>query len=155
MKIGLGFDTHPFDEQSNKPLILGGVIFEGEPRLKGHSDADVVAHSCSDALLGAAGLGDMGELFPDTDPKFKNADSMQMLKEVVEKVRAAGFEIANIDCVIIADKPKIAPQKQQLKENLSKTIEAPVNIGGKRTEGMLTTAEGITCFSVALLTESN
>ena len=85
MRIGLGFDQHPFEKKGNKPLILGGILFEGEPGLVGHSDGDALAHACADALLGAAALGDIGEHFPDTDPKFKDADSMQLLKEVVEK----------------------------------------------------------------------
>lgn len=151
MRIGLGFDAHPFETEESKPLILGGVLFDNEAGLKGHSDADVIAHSCSDALLGAANLGDIGQHFPDTDPKWKGANSMEMLKEVTEKVKEAGFEVANLDCVVVCDHPKISTQKENIQKNLSNLIGAPVSVGGKRTEGMNGSTEGITCLTVALL----
>jgi 2-C-methyl-D-erythritol 2,4-cyclodiphosphate synthase len=90
IRVGLGFDVHPFSEDPARALTLGGVVFEGAPGLKGHSDADVVAHACADALLGAAGLGDIGEHFPDTDPRWSGADSLMLLTEVSTRVRAEG-----------------------------------------------------------------
>lgn len=150
MRIGLGFDSHPFENKGDKPLILGGILFENETGLKGHSDADVISHACCDALLGAANLGDIGEHFPDTDPKYKDADSIEMLKEVVEKIKQSGFEVLNLDCVVICDQPKISPKKEAIQKNLSDVISAPISIGGKRTEGM-SDSNGITCMAVALL----
>ncbi len=164
MKIGLGFDCHPFDETDGRKLILvdetdgrklilGGVIFEGETGLVGHSDGDVVAHACADSLLGASGLGDLGQHFPD-DKKLESQDSIQMLKEVVRKVRRAGFLVENIDCVVVTDHPKISDKRDQMQKNLSACVRAPVSVGGKRTEGMNVGKEGITCFAVALLNET-
>src|SRR4051794_12142316 len=99
MRVGLGIDVHPFaPEELARPLVLGGVVFESERGLHGHSDADVVAHACCDALLGAAGLEDIGHHFPDTDARWRGADSVAMLEEVAAMVRRAGWEPVNIDC---------------------------------------------------------
>ena len=163
MKIGLGFDVHPFEEadagdknQNARKLILGGMEFPDMPPLKGHSDADVLAHACTDAILGAAGLGDMGDHFPDTDPALSGANSIQMLSEAAKKVRAAGFEISNLDCIVITEQPKIAAHRNDIQKNLSYAVGAQVTIGGKRPEGLgsLGRQEGIACMAVALLQNS-
>ena len=107
MRIGFGYDSHRFEE--GRRLVLGGVEFPGETGLKGHSDADVLIHAIVDALLGAAALGDIGSHFPDTDPKWKDADSAQLLAEVVREVRGAGWTIANVDATVICERPKLAP----------------------------------------------
>jgi len=134
-RVGHAFDIHPFSDDPTRQLVLGGVVFENEQGLQGHSDADVIAHACTDAILSPAGLGDIGQMFPDTDPAFAGADSMAMLAEAVRRVRATGASIANIDVTIVAERPKLAPIK------------------GKRAEGLgaLGRAEGIACWAVALL----
>ncbi len=161
MRVGFGFDVHPFlsdeteDEDWKKPLILGGIIFEGEHGLKGHSDADVVSHACADALLSAAGLEDIGQLFPDTDPQYKDADSLKLLQQAAKMVRDEGFKISNISCVVIANRPKIAPQKEAIEKNLSEIVDAPVTVSGKRNEGAgpggHENDKTITCMATALL----
>jgi len=153
LRIGHGFDVHPFaDAASGRLMVLGGVEFEGEPGLAGHSDADAVAHACTDALLGAAGLGDIGQLFPDTDPSLKDADSMELLAEAVSRIGAVGFQILNVDCTVVAERPRIAPHRTEMGRRLSQTVGAPVTVKGKRAEGLgaLGRTEGIACFAVAL-----
>ncbi len=152
MRIGQGFDVHRFADDQ-RPLVLAGVTFAGERGLLGHSDADAVAHAVSDALLGAAGLGDIGGLFPDTDPKWKGANSMLLLREVVELVRDAGWSVANVDVNIICERPKIAPQRENMQANLSAAVGAPVSVKGRRAEGLgsIGRVEGIACMAVALL----
>lgn len=153
MRIGQGFDIHRF-ATDDRPLVLAGVRFVGERGLLGHSDADAVAHAVSDALLGAAGLGDLGEHFPDNDPRWKNADSMQILTEVVAKVRAAGWRIANVDVNVVCERPKIAPHRDAMRANLESVLGAPVSVKGRRAEqlGSIGRGEGIMCLAVALLT---
>src|SRR2546423_9236438 len=102
-RVGLGFDVHPLSEDPEKSLVLGGVVFAGERGLKGHSDADVIAHAAADALLGAAGLGDLGEHFPDTDERWRNADSLELLSSAAVMVTEAGWAIANVDCAVVLD----------------------------------------------------
>jgi len=121
--------------------------------LHGHSDADAVAHAVSDALLGAAGLGDIGQHFPDTDPQWKGADSMMILREVVSKVHAAGWMVANVDVNVICERPKIAPHRTQMEQNLVDAVGAPVSVKGRRAEGLgsIGRVEGIACMAVALL----
>ena len=125
MRVGLGFDVHPFDATGNRPLVLGGVVIEGETGLAGHSDADVVAHAVIDALLGAAGLGDIGEHFPDDDPQWHDADSVELLAAAAAKVRAAGFEPANVDCTVVLEAPRLAPHRAAMVDRLS-TADATV-----------------------------
>jgi 2-C-methyl-D-erythritol 2,4-cyclodiphosphate synthase len=151
--VGQGFDVHPFSEDPDRPLVLGGVPFPGERGLAGHSDADVVAHAVTDALLGAAGLGDIGQHFPDTDPAFANADSIELLRRAVADVRASGWEPGNVDCTVVLEAPRLAPRRAELEARLSDAVGAPVTVKGKRAEGLgaLGRAEGIACLAVALV----
>jgi 2-C-methyl-D-erythritol 2,4-cyclodiphosphate synthase len=155
-RIGFGFDTHRFTDDAGRRLILGGVHIEDAQGLQGHSDADVIAHAVTDAILGAAGLGDMGEHFPDTEPKWKDADSLAMLREGVERARVAGFVVNNVDCTIVTEKPKIAPHRVAMQQNLSDAIGAPVSVKASRAEGLgaLGRVEGAACWAVALLEET-
>lgn len=152
MRVGQGFDIHRFADD-DRPLVLAGVHIVGEPGLLGHSDADAIAHAVSDALLGAAGLGDIGEHFPDSDPQWKGADSMQILRQVVGKVRAAGWRVENVDVNVICERPKIAPHRAAMQANLAAAVGAPVSVKGRRAEGLgsIGRVEGIACMAVALL----
>ena len=152
MRVGQGFDIHRFADD-DRPLVLAGVHIAGEPGLHGHSDADAIAHAVSDALLGAAGLGDIGEHFPDSDPQWKGADSMQILRQVAGKVRAAGWRVENVDVNVICERPKIAPHRAAMQANLVAAVGAPVSVKGRRAEGLgsIGRVEGIACMAVALL----
>ena len=152
-RIGHAFDVHPFSDDPDRVLVLGGVTFDGAPGLAGHSDADVIAHACTDAILSPAGLGDIGQLFPDTDPTLAGADSIVLLTEAVRQVRETGARVANIDVTIVAEQPKIAPRKPEIEALLTDVVGAPVTIKGKRAEGLgaLGRAEGIAAWAVALL----
>ena len=156
MRIGHGYDVHRL--VSGRKLILGGVEVEYHLGLDGHSDADVLLHAVSDALLGAAGLGDIGRHFPDTDPKYKGADSLKLLEEVAKKVTAAGYRVSNIDVTMIAQKPKLMPHIPKMVEN----IAGAVGIGADRVNVKATTEEklgftgeglGMACHAVCLLEE--
>ena len=152
-RVGLGFDSHSFSKEEKKPLKLGGVVIDSEHGLKGHSDADVLLHAITDAILGAIGAPDIGQLFPPSDPKWKNADSKVFLLEALKLMREAGFRIGNLDCVIICDKPKISPYKNRIIENLSKLLKvkpSQINIKGKTTEGFCS-LEGISVLCNVLL----
>ena len=151
-RVGMGFDVHPIGDDADRPLVLGGVRFDG-PGLVGHSDADVIAHACADALLGAAGLGDIGSHFPDTDQRFAGADSVELLRAVGDEVRAAGWVVANVDCSVVCDHPKIGPHRDDMQRRLSGAAGGPVTVKGKRPEGLgfLGRHEGIACWAVALL----
>jgi 2-C-methyl-D-erythritol 2,4-cyclodiphosphate synthase len=151
-RVGMGFDVHPLGDDPDRPMVLGGVMFPG-PGLVGHSDADVIAHACADALLGAAGLGDIGSHFPDTDPALAGADSIELLRAVGEEIRAAGWHVANIDCSVVCDEPKIAPSREQMQQRLSDAAGGPVTVKGKRPEGLgaLGRHEGIACWAVAMV----
>lgn len=153
VRVGQGFDIHRFTDDPQRVLVLGGVRFSGVPGLVGHSDADVIAHAVTDALLGAAGLGDIGEHFPDTDPRWKNADSLELLADAVSKVRGQGWMIGNIDCSVVCEIPKLAPHRMAMQDNLSRAAGAPVTVKGRRAEGLgaLGRQEGIACWSVAVL----
>lgn len=151
VRVGQGFDVHPWSDDPTKPLVLGGVTVADHPGLRGHSDADVVAHACTDAVLGAAGLGDIGQLFPDTDPGLAGADSLRLLTEAVDLVNRSGWRVANIDCTVVLDRPKIAPIRAEMEQNLGQVVGAPVTIKGKRTEGLASLGEGAHCWAVALL----
>ena len=153
MRIGYGYDVHAFSEDPERPLLLGGVLFPGERGLRGHSDADVIAHACCDAILGAAGLGDMGACFPDDEPTWEGADSIEMLRIVVRKVIDAGWVIQNLDCTVVAERPRIAPRRLEVQARLSETVGAPVSVKGKTAEGLgaLGRGEGIACWAAALL----
>jgi 2-C-methyl-D-erythritol 4-phosphate cytidylyltransferase/2-C-methyl-D-erythritol 2,4-cyclodiphosphate synthase len=152
VRVGMGFDVHPF-AADDRPLVLGGVRIEGERGLAGHSDADAVAHAVADALLGAAGLGDIGEHFPDTDPRWAGADSMVLLAEVVRLVADAGWRAVNVDCVVVLEAPRLAPVRDRMQERLGGVVGAPVAVKPRRPEGLgaLGRREGVACWAVALL----
>jgi 2-C-methyl-D-erythritol 2,4-cyclodiphosphate synthase len=152
-RVGQGFDVHPLSDDPGRPLVLGGVAFPGARGLRGHSDADVIAHAVTDALLGAAGLGDIGEHFPDSDAAFAGADSIDLLCRAVADVRAAGWSPQNVDCTVVLEQPRLAPRRQAIHERLTAAVGAPVTVKGKRAEGLgaLGRSEGIACFAVALV----
>ena len=154
VRVGQGFDVHPFSDDPARALVLGGVAFEGERGLAGHSDADVIAHAVIDALLGAAGLGDIGEHFPDTDPSLAGADSLGLLRRAVADLRAAGWVPGNVDCTVVLEAPRLAPRRAEVERALSDAVGAPVTVKGKRAEGLgaLGRGEGIACFAVAVVT---
>lgn len=154
LRIGHGYDVHALVE--GRKLILGGVEIPHELGLLGHSDADVLAHAVSDALLGAIRGGDIGKLFPDTDPAYEGADSLKLLAAVADKVRAEGYEILDVDSVIAAQRPKISPHRDRMRENLARAMGVPVdNVGVKATTterlGFEGREEGISATAVALL----
>lgn len=153
VRVGQGFDVHAFSDDPSRPLVLGGVAFPGERGLVGHSDADAVAHACADALLGAAGLGDIGQHFPDTDPAWAGADSVVLLAEVAARVRAAGWEPGNVDCAVVCERPKLAPRRDEMQRRLTDAVGAPVTLKGNRAEGLgaIGRVEGIACFAVAVV----
>ena len=134
--------------------MLGGVHFPGECGLTGHSDADVVAHACCDALLGAAGLGDMGTHFPENEKVWQGADSLELLKEVTRKVTKAGWEVQSLDCTVATERPRIAPRRLEMQARLGEATGAPVSVKATTTDGLgdLGKGEGIACWAVTLLT---
>jgi 2-C-methyl-D-erythritol 2,4-cyclodiphosphate synthase len=157
MRIGQGFDVHALVE--GRKLVIGGVEIPYEKGLEGHSDADVLIHAVCDALLGAAGLGDIGRHFPDTDPAYKGADSRVLLRAVAQKIAAAGFVVANVDSTIIAQAPRMAPHIARMVANLSADLgiaSAAVNVKATTTEhlGFTGRGEGIAAQAIALLNSS-
>ena len=153
-RIGIGFDAHRFSE--NRKLMLGGVHIEFEPGLEGHSDADVLLHALADALLGAAGLGDLGEHFPDSDPAWKDVESKVFVRNILEELTSLRWSIVNVDVTIIAQAPKIAPHRSSIRESVSTILEVPedaVNIKATTTDhmGFLGRGEGIAAQAVVLL----
>lgn len=153
-RIGQGFDVHPWSDDPERRLVLGGVRFDDGPGLVGHSDSDVAAHACTDALLGAAGLGDIGSAFPDSDPQFAGADSVELLRQAATMVHDAGWGVANVDCTLILDSPRLAPHRDEMQANLSSAVGAPVSVKGKRTEGVAGLRGGVQGHAVALLWRS-
>jgi len=153
VRVGQGFDVHAFSDDPDRRLVLGGVEFVGERGLVGHSDADVLAHACADALLGAAGLGDIGTHFPDTDPRWAGADSIGLLIEAARLVRGAGWQPGNVDLAVVCERPRLAPRRAEMERRLSDAIGAPVTVKGNRAEGLgaLGRAEGIACWAVAVV----
>ena len=156
MRIGHGYDVHKLVE--GRDLILGGVKIDYEKGLLGHSDADVLLHAVSDALLGAAGLGDIGKHFPDTDPKYKGADSLVLLQVVAQRVKEAGYRVSNIDVTMIAQRPKLRPHIEQMEANIAAAVGVDVSrINVKATTeeklGFTGTEEGMSCHAVCLLEE--
>lgn len=154
MRIGHGYDVHKLVE--GRDLILGGVKIDYEKGLLGHSDADVLLHAVSDALLGAAGLGDIGRHFPDTDPKYKGADSLMLLREVYRKISEKGFRVGNIDVTMIAQKPKLKDFIPQMQENIAAAVGVTpdrVNVKATTEEklGFTGSGEGMACHAVCLL----
>jgi 2-C-methyl-D-erythritol 2,4-cyclodiphosphate synthase len=134
---GIGYDSHRL--VSGRRLVLGGVEIEHEEGLAGHSDADVLAHAVTDALLGGAGLGDIGEHFPDTDERWRDADSMALLETVVALIAEAGLGIVNVDCTLVIEQPKLAPQRAAIRDSLARAL----GVAPERVNVKLTTGEGI------------
>ncbi len=156
MRIGHGYDVHRLTPE--RKLILGGVDIPWQLGLLGHSDADVLTHAVMDALLGAAGLGDIGGAFPDTDPAYAGASSLLLLERVMEKLGAAGFQVGNVDATILAQRPKLAPYLPQMRDNLAGVMAVPpgrVNVKATTEEGLGFTGagEGMAAHAVALLLE--
>ncbi|MFO0880651.1 MAG: 2-C-methyl-D-erythritol 2,4-cyclodiphosphate synthase [Gemmataceae bacterium] len=154
MRVGIGHDTHRLEP--GRPLILGGIRVEHPRGLAGHSDADVVMHALTDALLGAAGMGDIGDQYPDTDPRWRNADSRLFLRETLERLRQAGWQPANTDVIIFAQEPKLGPIKSSIRAALAVLLGLPldaVNVKAKTGErvGHIGRAEAIACQVVVLI----
>jgi 2-C-methyl-D-erythritol 2,4-cyclodiphosphate synthase len=154
IRVGFGYDVHRLVE--GRTLRLGGVVIPYERGLAGHSDADVLLHAITDALLGAAGLGDIGTHFPPTDPAFKNADSRVLLQLAAGRVRAAGWQVGNIDSTLVAERPRLAPHIPAIRASIAAVLElaeAQVSVKAKTTEGLgfTGTGEGMAAYAVALL----
>ena len=155
-RVGIGIDVHRFGDDPGRPLVLGGVVFPGEAGLEGHSDADVVAHAVCDALFGAAGLGDIGLHFPDSDESWRGADSLGLLAEAAERVRRAGYRLVNADWSVVTERPRLASMRDEMMVKLSAAAGGPVHVKATRPEslGALGRVEGIACFAVATIEES-
>lgn len=161
MRVGVGWDSHRLVE--GRPLIVGGVEIPFDKGLLGHSDGDVLLHAIGDALCGAAGLPDIGRLFPDTDAQWKNSDSRQLLRGIAEQVRKAGWELANIDVVLVAERPKISPHIEAMRVQIANSLEplqadiSQINVRGKTAEQMDAAGEGIgmVAHAVCLLTAAS
>ena len=149
-RVGLGYDVHPVG--GDRPLVLGGVRLDG-PGLVGHSDADVVAHAVADALLGAAGLPDLGTLFPATDERYRDADSVELLRDVVARVTGVGWEVGNVDVVVAAERPRLAPHLHSMATRLSNAVGTDVGVKAKGGEGVgaVGRGEAVAAWAVALL----
>jgi len=157
MRVGQGYDVHPFDD--GKSLVLGGVAFEGEPGLAGHSDGDALTHAIIDALLGAAALGDIGSHFPSSDEKLKGADSIELLKRVCRLLAAKGCRIANVDTIVVAEKPRMAPRVGEMQARLAFAMGlelTQVSVKATTTDGLgaIGRGEGIAAQAVALVEEA-
>jgi 2-C-methyl-D-erythritol 2,4-cyclodiphosphate synthase len=156
VRVGVGYDSHRFDD--SRSLVLGGVSIPGSPGLLGHSDGDAVAHAVIDALLGASGLGTIGDRFPDTDPEWKNADSLELLERTIRWVEERNYQVVNVDVTVVAERPRIAPHAEAMSRVLSRYLHiAPdaVSIKGKSNEGMgwIGRSEGLAVTAVALLNQ--
>ncbi|SDZ62325.1 2-C-methyl-D-erythritol 2,4-cyclodiphosphate synthase [Evansella caseinilytica] len=156
IRIGQGFDVHQLVK--GRPLIIGGVVLEHDKGLLGHSDADVLLHTIADACLGAIGEGDIGKHFPDTDPEYKDADSAELLMHVWTLVKHAGYQLGNLDCTIMAQRPKMAPYIPEMRRKISALLEAEesrINVKATTTEklGFTGREEGIAAMAVVLLTK--
>jgi 2-C-methyl-D-erythritol 2,4-cyclodiphosphate synthase len=156
IRVGTGFDVHAFDE--GRPLILGGVLVPDAPGLSGHSDADVLSHAVTDAVLGAAGLGDLGSLYPATD-EWKDASSLSILADAVRRARDAGWIVTNVDCTVLAEKPRLGAFKDEMALNLARTLDVAPNAASVKattTDGLGFTGrgEGIAAQAVILLANS-
>jgi len=154
MKIGHGFDTHAFQEGGR--LVLGGVVIPHTKSLAAHSDGDVILHALCDALLGAAGLGDLGKHFPDSDPAFENIDSRVLLRQTFEQVRTVGYVVGNVDLTVVAQEPRLAPYVEEMRSNIAADLAVPpaaANVKATTAEGLGFTGrgEGIAAFAVVLL----
>jgi 2-C-methyl-D-erythritol 2,4-cyclodiphosphate synthase len=151
-RVGIGVDAHALER--DVPLVLGGVRFESDRGLAGHSDGDVLAHALIDAVLGAAGLGDIGSLFPSGEPRYRGADSLDLLREAYRQVEEAGWTLVNADCVLIGEEPRIAPHREEMRKRLSQAVGGgDVNVRATTTDhlGFTGRREGLAAQAVALL----
>lgn len=155
MRVGQGIDVHRFSQDPTRPLVLGGVTIAGAPGLEGHSDADAATHALCDALLGAAGLGDLGTFFPDSDPSIAGVDSMELLGRVLELLAAEGWAPVNGDVTIVAQRPRVAPHREAMVAALSAKAGCPVSVKATTTEGLgpIGLGEGIAASAVVLIEE--
>jgi 2-C-methyl-D-erythritol 2,4-cyclodiphosphate synthase len=154
-RVGLGFDVHR--REVGRALMLGGVRFDGEVGLAGHSDGDAVCHALADALLGAAGLGDVGEHFPETDPRLAGIDGLELLSRAVAKVRVAGFDPVSADVTVIAERPQISPSREEIRRRLAATLGIAaerLSVKATRPEGLGLSGEGAGCLALAVLAEA-
>jgi 2-C-methyl-D-erythritol 2,4-cyclodiphosphate synthase len=152
LRVGIGVDAHALER--GVPLVLGGVRIDYDRGLAGHSDGDVLAHALTDALLGAAGLGDIGALFPSGDERFRGAASLDLLREAYRQVLEAGWQLVNADCVLVGEKPKIAPYREEMRRRLSEALDGgEVNVRATTTDqlGFTGRGEGLAAHAVALL----
>ncbi len=150
MRTGIGIDAHRF--QAGRKLFLGGVCIASDLGLAGHSDADVLVHSIMDALLGACGAGDIGEMFPDSDPAYRDTSSLTLLERVRDELSARGFRVVNVDAVVVCEKPRISPHKLEMRENIARALRIDrdaVSVKGTTTEGMGFTGRGEGISAVA------
>ena len=155
MRVGIGYDIHPL--VAGRPLVLGGVRIEHAKGLDGHSDADVLTHAVIDAVLGAAGLGDIGGMFPAGEPRYRDAVSLEMLAAAVKRVREAGYRVVNVDCTVIAQEPRLQPYLERMRTTLGGQLGTDaVNVKGKSPEGLgaLGAALGIAAQAVATVEEA-
>ncbi|MEO8578664.1 MAG: 2-C-methyl-D-erythritol 2,4-cyclodiphosphate synthase [Gemmatimonadales bacterium] len=153
-RVGVGYDSHRF--AAGRPLTLGGVVIPSEVGLLGHSDADAICHAVTDAVLGAAGLGDIGEMFPNADPANKDRDSVEMLEAAVRRISAAGYRVNQVDITVITEMPRLAPHRERIRGRLAAALgidSASVSVKGKTNEGMgwIGRKEGLACIAVATL----
>ena len=157
LRVGLGLDAHGFSDDAR--LVLGGVDFPGEAGLAGHSDGDVIAHALVDAVLGAAGLGDIGAFFPSGDPQWEGASSLHLLERAYSAVREAGFELVNADCVLVGERPRIADRRHEMEERLAGALSVwagRLSVRATTTDGLGFTGrgEGLAAHAVALLSRT-
>ncbi len=153
VRIGQGFDVHPFSDEPGRPLVLGGVVIPGARGLAGHSDADALSHALADAVLGGAALGDLGSHFPDSDPRWAGADSLDLLATVVLRAAACGLRPLNADCTLVAAVPRLSPHLPAMARRLTEALGAPVSVKATSPEGLgaLGRGEGIAGLAVVLL----
>lgn len=154
-RLGLGFDSHPRDP--GRRLHLGGVHFEGEPGLAGHSDADVVCHALADAMLGAAALGDVGDHFPDTDLATAGIAGLDLLERAARLVAERGYRASSCDLTVLAERPAIAPRREEMRRNLAAVLDLPVervSVKATRPEGLGLTGDGAACLALAVLSRT-
>ena len=154
VRVGVGYDSHRF--APGRPLKLGGVLIPSDVGLLGHSDADAICHAVTDAILGAAGLGDIGEMFPDADPANKDRDSTKMLEAAVKRIATGGYRVNQVDVTVVAESPRIAPHREKIRARLASALgidSASVSVKGKSNEGMgwIGRKEGLACIAVATL----
>ena len=154
-RFGIGYDSHVFGA-NKKPLVLGGVTIEHETGLKGHSDCDAVAHAIIDALLGAVAMGDIGQMFPDTDPKYKDISSGKLLEDIKDLMISEGYKIGNLDCIVMAEEPKLGPYRDKMKNAICKILETSldnINIKATTTEktGVIGRSEAMAAYAAVLL----